>query len=235
MRFKKIVTILTCSSILFSSFLCSGVSANAFERESISKNNFKTQENNQEYAKLIQKLDNEGIDKNTQKALIEKLKDGELWDSLKPESVPVAEEKCISSDGSMYIKRIFEDGSIIKVLDYSTNARATPNINYGETISSSLYHTEYKGGRVGIDLIIADFGMRVDWTWNRYNKSVIKRVYSPWATSIGADIDITVQPNTSNKTMQVKIKIPFAGSAHHNLTVYLKNNATLDGRHQTLG
>lgn len=175
------------------------------------KSNVKiSQQQNEDYEKLIEKFDSEGIEKSVQKVLLDKLEAGELWDSLKGDSIPIKEEKGTDLDGSPYIKKTFEDGSIIKVLDYSMNNRQV-NVNYGTVISSSLYHTEYKGGKVGVDLMLVNFGMKVDWTWNNYNKSVIKSVYSPWATNLSSkgDITIAVQPNTSTKKNASKSKSTF--------------------------
>lgn len=180
--------------------------------------------NEKSWDKLIQNLNELEIPEKTQKQLIEKLKNGQNWNSFDGKSKPITSEPYVDSKGFHYIRHTYEDGSVTLMTDIENMSKTFYTQKGTRVRSDSRYHY-YQGGMVEMKGGILSFGFRVDWREERgYGPFLegyqnIMKAYGSYANNVNplGEIIITRQPDNDLPWLQIKYK-PYLGvTSHQNL------------------
>lgn len=143
---------------------------------------------------LTQMFENHNIDKDTQKFLIEKLENGQLWDSVLGKQ-PIYSVKLDEST----TKEIFEDGSFcITSVEAVKDEELNPyDISIGKVVTGTGY-SNYTKAKVYKYLGLINCAFYADFTLIDGVGSYISRVYDDSITTIGISI----------KNSSLSIRIP---------------------------
>lgn len=145
---KKLLITSMLSCLLAGSLLTtSPVSAATNQPNQVELNNsYEVQLDDSYVDNLKSILDEQGIDKETQKELIQKKINGEIWDAENPEKLEQVPENFYMFDMSNPFEEkiyTFDDGSIIK-LSHSRDLTQNKNLIQNRIITESPYATEYR-------------------------------------------------------------------------------------------
>lgn len=115
-----------------------------------------------------------------QNYLIEKIKNGEIWDSLSGEYINLEPQEVIKKENNYYSKTTYPDGSIkvtnIDISEISDITKCGRSVT-GGTWHSGSYWWEVTGALVKENYMVFTASFRADYSGNAYNPSSIDRVY----------------------------------------------------------
>ncbi|MFZ2464807.1 MAG: hypothetical protein WAW77_14555 [Caldibacillus thermoamylovorans] len=155
------------------------------------------------------------VDKKTQVSLIKKLKNGEKWDSLKNDTLPVLENTVELEDGTKENVRVFEDGSIaVSSVDLSdatiTNITPTKR-NIGPlavtpgTVTSGTGYSIYSKAKVHQSTGVISAHFYADFVLVQNGMDYISRVYNEKVTILGGNLsEVNLKIVKSKETLDYK-------------------------------
>lgn len=167
---KKILSIITILTIFLTG------NSHAFASE---ENGNQLILSNDEITNIKMSLSEYGVGEETQEDLINKLKNYEIWDSLKGVD-PISTRTVLKNDIEEKVE-VFQDGSIsVTAIDFSTaeisDVITTYDLDPGD-ISSGSGYTNYRGAKVYKNEIVLWASFYADFTTVHQGMSYITRVY----------------------------------------------------------
>ncbi|MDO5707377.1 MAG: hypothetical protein Q4P31_01895 [Andreesenia angusta] len=176
-----------------------------------------------ELKSLEEDLRKDGTDEDTIIRLIEKLKDGEIWDSFKPEYKDLKPQ--ISTEN--YSKTVYPDGSYCiektePVYNYSPRAISTVKsikvVKHAVLVNMSFYADYKKNTATGKAMITSQYGYNVQVVGGTYTEDT-KGYVTGWA-------------NPTNAWYAIRVNISQLGVNIYNGRLWIKLFANSNGHWQ---
>lgn len=172
-----------------------------------------------EKIELSRNLDELNIQVETQKMLIEKLENGQLWDCMREESISAFANMEFNFTPDNLVKRmVFEDGSVLQQevdFEEATITRGLSESN-GSIQTYSFMRTTYKDVKISISNGLSGGGFYADYVidLNAYNDGILS-VRDPYCNVVGGDYsEMSVTINRSYEDYSKKKPAEATYSVH---------------------
>ncbi|MCG3086674.1 hypothetical protein [Sporosarcina cyprini] len=196
---NKLTKYVALPTLAISLFFGQHTSIYAAENEKKAELEQKQKENSISYLEIQNSLSQYGVQQKVQVELLSKLEKGELWDSMKEDSIPVEEETVETTTGTKTIRK-FEDGSILitGILAVESDPSSYKplgkydGVTPGTIIKGSGY-VSYKDAVVYYDDLVTYIAFNANFTILQGAMDFIDRVWEPkFKSKVGSATNISV-------------------------------------------
>lgn len=196
---------------------------------------------------IFENLDVLNVPLETQKKLINKLENGELWDCMKEENIIAFDNMQFNFTPDNPVKRmVFKDGSVLQQTVNFKDATIVGDSrrNYGVAQTYSFMRTTFEDVQISINNGLSGGGFYADYVidWNAHNDGIIS-VRDPYCNVIGgdySDMNVTInqafeiyskkKPAEATYTVHVSYLANIGGAETLIIKMYVGNDKMVYGK-----